>query len=64
MGLRDLGNGVEGVLQRVGKGDRTEVFGAEILRAVAPPAAGLVHEDVLRFEASVDGCRVGEELEG
>ena len=57
-------HGVQGVLQRIGKGDPTEVFGSEIFRAIPPPASGLIDEDVLRLDAAIDGCGVREQLEG
>jgi len=57
------GNGVQRILEGVGNGDFPEVFVAEVFGAVAVPAAGGVEEDVIGFDAGINGRGVGEQLE-
>ena len=55
---------VERVLHRPHQGDRTEVAVAEVARAVAGKASGLIHHDPLGAHPLFEGCEINKQLEG
>ena len=58
------GHRIQRIFEGVSQRNFAEVFVAEILGAVAGPAAWSIHKNVFRLHSGTDGGCIGKELEG